>query len=317
MSLTNFPNGITSMGVPILGGQGLLTQGTSFFVDPVNGSDGNSGLDIKNAIATLSKAQSLATANQNDVVYYFPGSAGLTETAKVSWAKNFVHLVGVAAPVVTAGRARIKTTATTSPMWDITGSGCGFYNLQWFHGVADAGALVNVQVTGERNYFQDCHFAGIGNATQDATDAASLFINAGAENLFRHCTIGLDTIGRGSGVNAELRFDGKAARNVFEDCLFTCFVDTDTHLFVQEVDIEGTASYTLYKHCMFWAFNQNDTTPMVQAFNVSATGQTRHHLLFDCQSMGITDWLTTGNSRVNISPNSATATAAGLMVDVS
>ena len=318
MSLTNFPNGITSMGVPILGGQGLLTQGTSFFVDPVNGSDGNSGLDIKNAIATLSKAQSLATANQNDVVYYFPGSAGLTETAKVTWAKNFVHLVGIAAPVTTAGRARIKTTATGSPMWDITADGCGFYNIQWFHGVANANALVDVQVTGERNYFADCHFAGIGNATQDAANAASLLLNGASECLFRHCTIGLDTIDRGTASNWELAFDGSATRNRFEDCKFTASLEANTHVFVKEIDTLGSDRATIFKDCEFISFSDGNNFDMLQAFDINSggAGSTRFYLLINPVGQSVTNWETTATGRVQITGQSSMGATTGLAVDV-
>lgn len=42
--LTNFPNGITSFGVPVLGTiGGLPFTGNYYFVDPVNGADGNEG----------------------------------------------------------------------------------------------------------------------------------------------------------------------------------------------------------------------------------------------------------------------------------
>jgi len=44
MALTNFPNGITSFGVPVIGGiGGIPFSGNWYFVDPVNGADGNDG----------------------------------------------------------------------------------------------------------------------------------------------------------------------------------------------------------------------------------------------------------------------------------
>ncbi len=49
MGLTNFPFGITSFGVPVLGGgegRGLVAFRKVYFVDGDNGNDGNLGLSI-------------------------------------------------------------------------------------------------------------------------------------------------------------------------------------------------------------------------------------------------------------------------------
>ena len=51
MGLTNFPNGISSFGVPVLGGiLGIPFTGTYWFVDPVNGLDGNAGTSPQTAL---------------------------------------------------------------------------------------------------------------------------------------------------------------------------------------------------------------------------------------------------------------------------
>lgn len=54
MSLTNFPNGLTSFGVPVL--PGLLPIGPDsqcFFVDPANGNNANDGLTPQTAVASV------------------------------------------------------------------------------------------------------------------------------------------------------------------------------------------------------------------------------------------------------------------------
>jgi len=68
MGLTNFPNGISSMGVPIIG-----TAGSVFFVSSVSGSDGNRGTDTGKPFATLNKAVGSCTAGKGDVIYLLPG----------------------------------------------------------------------------------------------------------------------------------------------------------------------------------------------------------------------------------------------------
>lgn len=69
MGLTNFPNGIASMGVPVIG----RTTGNVFFVSSVSGSDGNKGRSPSKPYATINKAVESCTANNGDVIYVMPG----------------------------------------------------------------------------------------------------------------------------------------------------------------------------------------------------------------------------------------------------
>jgi len=75
MSFSNYSNGITSMGVPILGGSIPTTTGAYYFVDSNTGSDGNSGSDKDNAVATIAKAFDKVTASKGDVILLMPGHA--------------------------------------------------------------------------------------------------------------------------------------------------------------------------------------------------------------------------------------------------
>ncbi len=54
--LTNFPFGVSSYGIPVLGSAVIPYTGNYWFVDPVNGLDGNSGTSPSNAFATLTAA---------------------------------------------------------------------------------------------------------------------------------------------------------------------------------------------------------------------------------------------------------------------
>ena len=134
MALTNFPNGVSSFGVPIIGGiGGIPLTGTWYFVDPLNGSDGNDGLAPSSALQTLYQAHNYMTAGKNDVAYLI-GNGGTTATARLSlalaqsidptvtagtlvWSKNACHLIGEAAPTMVAQRARI---APPGPVFEPT-----------------------------------------------------------------------------------------------------------------------------------------------------------------------------------------------------
>lgn len=71
MSLTNFPHGITSVGVPIYGGNRFASPwATHYFVDGTNGSDDNNGKTPDEAFATIQKA--VTTSTGGDVIYIRP-----------------------------------------------------------------------------------------------------------------------------------------------------------------------------------------------------------------------------------------------------
>lgn len=53
MPITSFPNGVSSFGIPILGGGGDFTTGPIRFVDSVNGSSSNDGTEPSKAWASI------------------------------------------------------------------------------------------------------------------------------------------------------------------------------------------------------------------------------------------------------------------------
>ena len=323
MGLTNFPNGITSFGVPVIGGGGgLFTQGKSYFVKPNTGREGNDGLSPDRSLKTLARAHTLATADQNDVVYLFAQSNTAASTtdyqsATLTWSKDLVHLVGIGAPVAVSQRARIaqlSTATAVSPLVNITADACVFSNLQFFHGVADATSLVNVQVTGTKNYFQNVHFAGIGHATMVAAGAASLKIDGGAENVFRECTIGLDTISRDETTNGELWLDGGATRNKFIDCLVQAYISNAGYDHVTVNDTTGIDRWLWFKNCLFLSKSTNKAVNQTQVFAIPASISQGAIILQDTYAFsdgGAVDW--DGSNRGIIWTNNvaAAATAAG------
>src|SRR3990167_4422009 len=237
LGLTNFPHGVSSMGVPMLGGnEGLMTQGNVYFVKPSTGSDGNDGKSVDRALKTLAKAQTMATADQNDVVYFLAQSntAGSTtdyQSSTLSWAKDLVHLVGVCAPSSLSQRARVAQLSTAtgvSPLMTVSGDACIIKNISIFQGVADATSLICLQVSGQRNVLINCHIAGMGhNDIGDDAAGRSLKVT-GLENRFVGCHIGLDTIAR-SAANAEIEVSGSGGRVIFEDCYISSWADAATH----------------------------------------------------------------------------------------
>ncbi len=238
--------------------------------------------------ATVEDAYAAAVTNANDVIYYLAGANSNSLTASLTWSKNYTHLIGVAAPVGAAKRARIfmTSTITTSPMITVSGTGCIFKNVYIFHGINNAAALGCVTVSGGRNYFENVHFAGIGNDTQDAADAFSLKLNGAAENYFYNCQIGLDTIARGSAANAELWLDGSSVRNHFKDCFIYAWIDHATnHPLVKLEDATAIDRYLMFENCMFYHFATNYATTQTGIFKLKADLTQGHIIVKDCVGM--------------------------------
>lgn len=308
MGLTNFPGGLSSMGVPVVGP--LFGQNSkSFFVDGASGSDGNNGLSSRRPLKTVSKAHSLCTAGRNDVVYVMGNGATsgtARETATITWSKNATHLIGVAAPGLVAQRARISTASSTSavtPILTVSGSGCLFQNLHLFQDFSTDATNICVEVTGERNVFQRCHIAGGGNATgADNVGMRSLKITGGSgngEHLFEDCVIGLDTIPRGAAASAEFEVDGGSPRNIFRRCLFIARTDAAAHDMIL-VGTGGIDRFLIMEDCIFWNDIVGGGTNMDELFNISASigGDI---LLMNCVRKGATAIETGSSGQVYIS----------------
>jgi len=277
-------------GVPLLGGLPYSKNSSVFFVDPANGSAGGSG-SFDDPVNSIAAGYALCTANRHDTVVYIAGSSGINEAAAVVWAKNYTHLIGIAAPTFAAQRARIfqlSTLTGASPFFTISATGCIFKNLYCFQGVDDATSLINWSITGGRNYFENVHFAGGGHATQAVNGGASLHLNGAEENLFVGCTVGVDTVAAATGMVGIL-FDGEAHRNEFRKCKVTMYAGHTGAAFAEVVDGTGIDRYTIFDECLF--INSNlDNFAMASGFVIPAfaANNSSRILLKDCIALGST-----------------------------
>lgn len=70
MGITNFPYGLSSFGIPLVGQRFSSPWATHYFVDGTAGSDGNNGKTPAKAFATIQKAVTASTGG--DVIYIRP-----------------------------------------------------------------------------------------------------------------------------------------------------------------------------------------------------------------------------------------------------
>lgn len=287
MSFTNFPNGITAFGAPLLPfGLPFGPDSQSFFVDPANGNNVNDGLTPQTAVASVATAYAKTTSGNNDVVYMIGGATADTLTTALTWSNSYTHLVGLSVPLPGEGqRCRViggSTTDLTSVI-TVSGSGCMFANLKIANETdanADSGSVV---VSGSRNVFYNCMIAGMLHATPGAR-AGSYSLNvSGSENLFERCTIGADTITRAA-ANADLLISG-GARNKFWDCEIISQSDTAGHFAVSITDMDR---YIQFKDCLFYNFSVNWAQALTDAFSI--TENATHYVILrgNCQFVGYT-----------------------------
>jgi hypothetical protein len=324
-NLTDFtPSGIKAA---YFVGSNFLTQGNTWFVKPSTGSDGNTGKSPLRAVKTLAKALSLATANQNDVIYMFAESNSASSTtdyqsATLDWNKDLVHLIGIGADSYFSNRARIAQLSTATgvaPLVKVSADGCIFQNISIFHGVDDATSLVALEVTGTRNVFRNCHIAGMGHATQVVANNASLKLTGAEENRFIDCRIGLDTITRDNSTKGEIWCDTAATRNVFENCDIYGYIDNAGYVHCTIEDGTAIDRGLIFKECLIYSKSTNKATTQTSIFSIPAGIAQGAIMLKNTKCFsdgGATDWDSNDRGIIwNDSVAAAASAAGGIMTN--
>jgi hypothetical protein len=154
MAVTNFPFGVSSYGVPILGpGGGLLTTGNVWFVNSA-GSGSADGQSPQTALRTV--AAGVAAATAGDTVLVLPGHAETISTATSFGAMSkAVQIVGL-------GTGSLRPTFTyTAPTATIAVSAANvsFTNCIFVAGVGGADVAAAFTLTAAKNFTLDtCDF---------------------------------------------------------------------------------------------------------------------------------------------------------------
>jgi len=321
-------------GMPVTAGMPPLlgANSHSYFVDPINGADGNPGTSPNRAFATLYRAHYMMTAGQNDVCYLISdgttaSSARLSlavalsaqgpsetpaATGTLTWSKNACHLVGITAPGGVNSRARIATPTGTyasatfgsGNMVVVTAQGCYFANF----GVTQAystGGVTDIAWTdsGGRNTYSNVgFFGGQSAAAAAASGSASLLVTGSTgENAFYTCTIGSDASVARTGSFAELVLAGGSPRNRFYKCVIQTQAGSTSAAFWMTIGASGIDRYVLFDDCVFVNMRVGSAAPfslMAVGFSLDAApGGTV--LLRNCISTGATKITTTGVAVTN------------------
>ena len=297
MSDYSFGKGIpTWNGIPMVGGGGFLaTPGSAYFVDSVNGNNGNTGKSMTKAVETVEKAYSLTKSGNNDVIYIVGNGTAYPLAAAVTWSNTFTHMIGLTAPIPYGNRARITMGAAMTSILTVSGQGNIFSNFQIQHENSTGTSVDNTIVSSNRNYFWNVGFAGPLHATVGAAAYNELTLASGAQdNMFERCTFGQWTTVAASTTGYEIEFKGNNSMSYFKDCRIFTYASSSSHVLVAAaVNLGGEAALVTFDGCQF-ANMDNDKTLTI------AISEPTHGiiLLKDCVAYNITDWSDTTNSHV-------------------
>ena len=196
MTITAFPSGVNSYGVPTIGAGGGIpsTTGTYIFVSSTSGSDSNTGLDKAHAVATLAQGITLSTASVGDVIILMPCHAETITTTLTPKAGTTIVGVGFGRnrAVLTAGTGAIDTftlsannvtlqnfvlvgaASGVTALLELSGTYPRFINME-IQGAAAPTTLVTVSAGADGAVWQDCRFrAAAGTAVIIAIEATAI-----------------------------------------------------------------------------------------------------------------------------------------------
>ena len=306
MSTYNFGTGIpTWNGIPMISEGIPMFTGNRYFVDPVNGNDGNKGTSSKKALQTLYAAHNKCKTGNNDVVYLIgnglsSGTARLSTalaqtisssatTGTLSWTKDATHLVGITAPTGVSQRARIAPPATYTAatfgtnLVQITGSGCMFSNFSAYCGFSTNSATSHIGwlESGQRNFYSNVHFSGQSDtySAVTSTTSACLKIDGGVgqatptsgygEHTFVGCTIGNDNVPK-TGANASLIISGASPSNTFTNCKFLMTTTAAAPFFIS-IGVNGIDRWLLLDNCTFLNCIGSGATQITDLMTINAS----------------------------------------------
>lgn len=257
MTLSKFPHGVSSFGVPVLGGSGVPAMfGDYWFVDFTNGDDTYAGKNTDEPFKTLTKAYAECTTSNNDVIL-INGTGAVELDEMLTWSKNKIHVFGLGAFGATDQSPRIIFSSTgiasdSAAVLKVTGWANTFTNVRINCWGTHANSVTSLWDAGEATTYTNCQFnkfTDLGVATVSDVEAR------GDSTTWRNCKFGFDTLQqtatrptlwiKGAGGSARMK------NNYFEDCYFVCDTNQATKVFIQVYDTNSLAFTNVWKNPVF------------------------------------------------------------------
>jgi hypothetical protein len=296
-------------------------RGFWFHVDPMNGSVTADGRSFETAVTHIDTAYRRCVSGRGDGIILY--SAGTTtahttsyilDNGQIDWTKNAITVFGVCSPTLMFQRSRIANKGTTGDsldyLIDVQGDNNTFINMSWYNGGVNKFATGCVKVSGNRNTFIRNHMMGGAGRTARESDH-SLFCS-GQENTYFECVFGTDTHDCGDSLNADIIFDGSAARITFVRCATLAYTGSGTkHGAFKSADATSIQRDVYFIDSRFTCFQPNSSAALASAF-IGTKPTSGFFIIQNSIIRGYDAWDDqTGNDCVYVSTPAAAASGAG------
>lgn len=242
---------IGELTVDVIRGGGLDMFTKKFYVDPVNGSDGNTGLSLTNAKKSYAAGKALLTTNKNEALFLVGGASALSIASALTWDLNYTHLLGLNTGTP-QNRSRFTMSAAIETLFTLSGNACILGNLYFSQGYDVSGHVSHVvmEVTGDRNRLFRVHLGQGANAVLAALTTTKALLLTGAEaNVFEECYIGYPDQGI-TGAQSMMTIAAASKQNLFKKSIFAMRALTggNASLFW---DVTGQDLFQIFDECIF------------------------------------------------------------------
>ena len=147
MAITNFPNGVSSFGLPLVGSGPIFTTGKVYFVSSVTGSNGNDGLSPDRPWSTVDYAIGRTTANQGDHIIVMPNHAETSTNTAGFWAFDVAGITAIGIGHYNQ-RPRLLLDAGTTASVTVSAADVKLKNFEIASGTADVTNAIDVTAVG-------------------------------------------------------------------------------------------------------------------------------------------------------------------------
>jgi len=272
----------------------------TIYLDPTNGSDGNTGKAITRPVKTLAAARARITTGKNDRIILLQNaslagvSSGISLAADPAWTENMCSLIG-SGPGMQGQRSRIgmatdygdMLTIGTAGSSNTTGLANLFANLYFQHGVSTTHVTaIGTLINGNYNTFKRCHWnTPLSTGLAAEADYVGVKVAGTGFQLFEECTFGGLGIPR-SGANSNVILN-VGTNTLFRNCIFLAYLGDGYPYFVKVANTSGLTQ-AKFENCKFMAMSSSMAISMAEAF--AFTGTATCAIMFDslCTFMKVT-----------------------------